>query len=60
MIEQLIDKVKIAMKEKQSKDFVREKFNEYFNNYDDMEKTVEDKINHRDLLYDYTLYITEE
>jgi hypothetical protein len=48
-----------AMEEKKPKDFVRMKFNEYFAKYDDMDKTVLDKVDYRDVLYDYNKYMKD-
>lgn len=59
--EKMIERLELikAMKEKKPKDFVMMKFNEYFAKYDDMDKTVVDKIDYRDMLYDYNKYMKD-
>ena len=59
MLEQLIN-VKLAMKKNLPKSKVREKFSVYSKAYDNLpEKTILNKIEHRDLFYDYMRYMAK-
>ena len=57
-IEKLIN-LKIAMKKGLLKKIVRQKFEEYRQSYEDMDKSIIDKINYRDTFMDYIRYMSK-
>lgn len=50
---------KLAMKRNKPKNVVRYKFRKYMEEYDEMEKTIGDKIRHRELALDYFRYMAK-
>jgi hypothetical protein len=58
MIEELLN-VRLAMNKNRSKSFVREKYKLYSVAYENHEKSVGDKQDHRDLFMDYTRYMAK-
>jgi hypothetical protein len=50
-------KVKTAIKQKRSGDFVTYRFKEYLKEYSERDPNTIDKLKHRELLFDYTNYI---
>lgn len=58
MLEELIN-IKTAIKNKKPKSVVYEKFQKYLDAYDNSEKSVADKIRHRDIFYIYIKYMGE-
>lgn len=58
MIEEIIE-VKKALKENRPLEEVIKKFTAYCIAYDNSEKNVCDKINHRDIFYDYMRYLNK-
>jgi hypothetical protein len=50
-------KVRIAMKQGKSKDYVRYKLDMYMKDYLEKEHDVIDKCMHQELMFDYTNYI---
>jgi hypothetical protein len=57
MLEELIN-LKISMRKKEEKNIVRKKFFEYLKKYDDGERTIADKIRHREIFITYCAYMT--
>ena len=55
-LESLIN-VKLAMRKKESKSEVKRKYLEYSRAYDNAEKSVGDKIRHREMFEKYTEYM---
>ena len=59
MIDKLV-KVRIAMNKGRSKEIVEYKFREYMREYDALaNKSLKDKLVHRDLFYDYLRYMAK-
>jgi hypothetical protein len=52
-------KVRIAMKQGRSKDYVRQKLNMYMKAYDKTDHDVCDKLLHKNLMFDYWRYINK-
>lgn len=58
MLEKLIN-LKIAMKRNKPKSEIKEKFKDYSTAYDNCDKTIQDKIRHREVFYDYVRYMAK-
>ena len=56
MLEELIN-LKLAIRKHKPKSEVKEKFRAYTNKYDNAEKTIQDKIRHREIFYSYINYM---
>lgn len=56
MLEQLIN-LKLAIRQKKEKHIVKQKFLEYLNEYDNADRTISDKIRHREIFYIYCKYM---
>jgi hypothetical protein len=57
-LEVKIINLKLAMKKGRTKDIIRYKYQEYMKYYDNLANpSITQKINHRDLFYDYTRYM---
>lgn len=58
MIEEIIN-LKLAMKQNKPKKVVTEKYQAYMKIYDNKDKDILDKVEHRDLFYDYIRYMSK-
>jgi len=56
MLEQLIN-LKLSMRHKESKEIVKQKFEDYSNAYDNYDKEISDKIRHREIFLTYSRYM---
>jgi hypothetical protein len=56
MLEEMLN-LKIAMRQNKSKHIVKQKFVSYLEKYDNADKTVADKIRHREIFYTYVQFM---
>jgi len=56
-LETRIKKLRNAIKENRAKEVIEYKFNEYMKDYDNKEKSINDKIRHRELFQEYFKYM---